>query len=371
MPSREETTRQYLTDLFAGPFPGHALLMGAPAVGASATDGLGDFTCSDEPVEKWLPWLLTNYENKVKWHEAIGDDAVPYVNLNTNTGIFAAAFGCELHVYDEETPACARPIVFDADGADKLETPPADAPPLSRIFELAKLARKEVGPDVPISVPDIQSPFDIAALIWEKIDFYIAAMQSPDAVKRLTAKCNDLLKAFLSEYQRRIGNVNMCHCPYAWARPELGVWLSEDEVGAISTEMFEQFALPSLTQLSETFGGIFMHCCATADHQYDNFKRVPNLRGLNRVFQEPGARPAIEAFTPDTVLMLAWYDEQKINETLDLALPETRFLFNLSACPIDEAKPAFERLRERCPRRSASTGLTTEVAEVTQQAKDG
>ena len=329
-----------------------------------------DVAGSDRLVEEWAPHLIGMYETRLRYHEELGDDSVPYASAHTGTQVFAAAFGCPVHIYPD-SPTIALPCVTTADEADRIDLPAIDAPPLDRVWRAAEMMRERLGPDVPIGVPDIQSALDIAALIWRKEDFLLALLETPDAALGLIEKCRQLLTAFLVEFKRRLGEVNYCHCPYAWARPELGVWLSEDEVGAISTEMFEQFALPSLTQLSETFGGIFMHCCATADHQYDNFKRVPNLRGLNRVFQEPGARPAIEAFTPDTVLMLAWYDEQKINETLDLALPETRFLFNLSACPIDEAKPAFERLRERCPRRSASTGLTTEVAEVTQQAKDG
>jgi len=103
--------------------------------------------------------------------------------------------------------------------------------------------------------------------------------ENPEAVKRLVAKCECLLGSFLGEFQRMIPNCNLCHCPRAWAPHELGVWLSEDEVGSMSSAMFEEFCLPSLERLSRTFGGLFMHCCAAADHQYEGFKRVPNLRG--------------------------------------------------------------------------------------------
>ena len=144
---------------------------------------------------------------------------------------------------------------------------------------------------------------DIAALVWNKQDMYTAIYDDPDAVKRLVAKCHRLLKAFLVEFGRSFGEVNYCHCPYAWAPPELGCWLSEDEAGAMSVAMFDDFCLPTLVDLSESFGGLFVHCCATADHQYGSFLRIPNLRGLNRVFQSPGPRPAVDAFAGRTVLM--------------------------------------------------------------------
>ena len=38
-----------------------------------------------------------------------------------------------------------------------------------------------------------------------------------------------------------------------------GLTLSEDEVGAINADMFDEFSQPSLTELSEYFGGIGVH----------------------------------------------------------------------------------------------------------------
>jgi hypothetical protein len=173
---------------------------------------------------------------------------------------------------------------------------------------------------------------------------------NPDAVKRLVDKCQRLLKAFFDRFVQEAGECNLAHCPMAWAPPELGVWVSEDEAGSMSTPMFEEFCLPNLVDLSETYGGLFVHCCATADHQYKSFGKIPNLRGMNRVFQAPGPGPAIEAFSGETVLMQAWTDEEGVNDLLDMALPNTRFLFNMPGQPIEDAKGTLQRLRDRCPR---------------------
>jgi hypothetical protein len=234
--------------------------------------------------------------------------------------------------------------------ADRLAMPSLDAPTLSRVFELARLLRGELGPDVPISVPDIQSPFDIAALIWNKEDFYLAVVDNPEAVKRLVEKCGELLVKFLVLFAREIGEVNFCHCPYAWAPPRLGCWLSEDEAGCVSPRMFDEFCMPWLVDLSRTFGGLFVHCCANADPHYGSFRRIPNLRGLNRVFQSPGPGPAIEAFAGETVLIQAWSDDDFMARMLDLARPTSRFLFNIDPGPMDVVQARYERLRKRCPK---------------------
>ncbi len=345
----EQRNRVFLRDLFAGPFPGHGIIVTSPDF--RSTGAGGDFVISDRPVGEWVPQATESYECQVRYLEALGDDSVPYVTaLNTNTGVFAAAFGCPVHVYEKDTPAAATPIVSTAEEADGLPDPDLSAPTLARVFELAALMRKELGPDAPLGVPDIQSPFDIAALIWNKQDFFVALHEEPDAVKRLVDKCGRLLKRFLIEFKNEFPECNLCHCPVGWAPPELGCWLSEDEVGSLSPAMFDEFCRPWLVSLSETFGGIFIHCCAQADHQYPGFKKIPNLRGLNRVFQKPGPRPAIEAFAGTTVLIQGWENEESINRMLDMALPETRFLFNLHGCSLEEAKPLYERLRTRCPR---------------------
>ena len=348
MTSLEARNRRFLTDLFAGPFRGHGIIVCASS---EDPDHLGDFTISSRPVSDWVPMHLAQYRARVRSLETLQDDAVPYVSLGTNTGLFAAAFGCPIHVYEGlETNAAARPIVRTASEADRLAIPSLDAPGLARVFELARLLRRELGPDVPISVPDIQSPFDVAALIWNKEDFYLAVIDDPEAVKRLVGKCGDLLVRFLTTFAREVGEVNFCHCPYAWAPPRLGCWLSEDEAGCLSPRMFDEFCMPWLLDLSAKFGGLFMHCCAAADPHYGSFRRIPNLRGLNRVFQAPGAGPAIEAFAGRTVLVQAWSDDDFMARMLDLARPESRFLFNIDPGPEADVMARYELLRARCPR---------------------
>jgi len=346
MDRRVARNRQYLANLFAGPFPGHAIIVNHEAV---PFPGPGDLASSDLPVTDCVDWGMSNYEGQLEVLEVLDDDSVPHVKVSTGTQVFAAAFGCPVHMYEDSNP-CALPLVARAEEADRLDVPDLCDPPLDRLFEYGALMRERIGPDVPISVPDIQSPFDIAALIWRKEDLYVAVLDEPDAVKRLVDKCHILLERFLHEWIRQFPECSLAHCPNAWAPPELGMWLSEDEAGAMSTRMFEEFCIPGLARLSEAFGGIFIHCCADADHQYDAFGSLPNLRGVNRVFQASGPGPAIEAFSGQAVLMQAWTPEDQIHQMLDMALPDTRFLFNLDAQPIDQAKRTYERLRERCPR---------------------
>ncbi|MHB1357803.1 MAG: uroporphyrinogen decarboxylase family protein [Anaerolineae bacterium] len=346
MDSRILRNQRYLADLFAGPFRGHALIVDPEPPPA---EWPGDYACGSRPVRDWLPRAVARYESQLKMLEALDDDSVPTALMTTGTYLFAAAFGCAIHIFPD-TPAAARPLVYNARAADELTLPDVWTSPLERVFEFGELLEARLGKQVPLSVPDIQSPFDIAALIWNKEDLYVALYTDPEAVERLVAKTHQLLANFISALKQRFPQLSLCHCPRAWAPSELGMWLSEDEAGAMSTPMFERFCLPSLRDLSHTFGGLFLHCCATADYQYPSLASLPNLRGLNRVFTEPSPAKAIDTFAGRTVLMQAWMEEDKLNEMLDLAQPGSRFLFNLPGRPLEEAKPIYERLRARCPR---------------------
>ncbi len=352
-------TKRFLRDLYDGPFSRHAVSL-MPQL---PENPLGDFTCSELPVKEWVPYYLRQFEVMEEYRTALDLDLIPFVNLNTNTGIFASAFGCRLHVFKEyETPACALSSVSSADAADALADPVLEhVPALVRIFELGERMRERLGPDVTIGVPDVQSPFDIAALVWQKEDLFAAMVENPEAVKRLVEKCRRLLVAFLAEFQKRFPNANLSHCPFtAWAPPELGCWLSEDEAGSISAGMFEEFVLPSLIDLSTRFGGMFVHCCAAADHQYENFARIPDLRGLNRVFQyPPGPEPALDLFSRHSVMIQAWLGESEIYTFLDQSRPETRFFFELASLSIEDAKPVIERVRTACEKVSERVRTTS------------
>jgi hypothetical protein len=347
MNSKEARNRQFLCDLFAGKSRSHGIVID-PVTPASPHPG--DYSIAGTALEDWLPNIVQHYEDQVAYLEALDLDSVPTARMITGTGVFASAFGCALHLYPD-TPAAARPLVFTPQEADKLRVPSLDAPAIARVFMMAERVEARLGKDVSIGVPDIQSAFDIAALIWNKQDMFVAMHEAPEAVITLADKCQALLKQFFDAYFRRFPQCNPAHYPNAWSPLSYGIWLSEDEAGALSVPMFERFCLPLLDDLSDRYGGLVMHCCATADHQYGNFRKIRRLRGINRFFQKPGPLPAIQAFSGRSVLIISSIsDEENLGRLLDMALPETRYLFALPGMSLEQAKRINDFLRQRCPR---------------------
>jgi hypothetical protein len=120
---------------------------------------------------------------------------------------------------------------------------------------------------------------DIVALIWEKADLFCAMIETPDAVKALADKVRTLLVSFFDEWFSRYGKTFVAHYPDYVMHG--GITMSVDEVGALNPEMFQEFFRDELITLAEHFGGLGIHCCADARHQWGNFRVLPGLKVMN------------------------------------------------------------------------------------------
>jgi len=243
---------------------------------------------SKNRIETAWKWYQNDME-RLNWLE---DDTIPCLWVQTGTEIFPEAFGCKVFQPSGKTPACAMPKIHNAREVSSIKVPDLGVPPLAKIFEIADELKTRGGRNAVLKMCDIQSPMDIAALIWDKTEFMVALYESPEAVKELAAKVKELLITFLDEWFSRYGRSFIVHCPYCFMAE--GICLSEDEVGIVSPEVFEEFFLPELNELSQRYGGLEMHCCADSEHQWENFKKIKNLCLINLC--RPTAEASLSAY---------------------------------------------------------------------------
>ncbi|MCU0522584.1 MAG: hypothetical protein MUF84_18060 [Anaerolineae bacterium] len=241
-----------------------------------------------------VEWAWRKYERQLARQTWLWDDSLPYLDMRTGTEIFAEAFGCPVHFPDDNMPF-ALPLVHSAREAEALKVPEVSTSSVAYLFDMADELMRRAGPGALVKVVDVQSPMDIAALIWEKSSFYPALIESPEAVLELADKVKRFLIAFLEAWFARYGRDFIAHYP-DYYMPQ-GITLSEDEVGAVSARVFNELFLPELAELSEHFGGIGVHCCAHARHQWAGFKAIPGLRLINFVQPEAVLVEAYRAFS--------------------------------------------------------------------------
>ncbi len=251
-----------------------------------------------------VDWMEREYYRQLESLEWLKDDGIPFIDMISGTEIFAEAFGSPVE-RDRDSMPFALPAVFSPGEAEKIGKPDLMNSTLSVQFEMGDEVfariRKSTGHRPVFRLPDIQSPMDIAALLWAKEDFFPAMLLEGDSVERLAGKILELEFDFFDAWFARYGKDFVAHYPeYYMPR---GVTLSEDEIGAVSADLFDRFFLPNLNALSRRYGGIGIHCCADSLHQWGGFARIDNLRVLNLNRPAEVLRKAIPYFRDKTLFL--------------------------------------------------------------------
>ena len=345
------TSQRFFMDLFAldGPFPGHGVRVSPPGVNDQAV-------LRQDSIEDRAQMGKRAFEFEQRCLEEIGDDRVPMLHCWTGTEVFAAAFGSPVS-YPTHSMPFALPAVYTAEDADRLQEPDLSSGTLGDMFRLADRMVELCGPQHPVRICDIQSPFDISALIWEKEAFFNALIDSPEAVHRLLRKVTNTLIRFIRAFRDRYANACLVHYPDVWMPAEWGVCLSEDDIGSISNRHFETFCLPYLQDLAREFGGISMHSCAAGQHQWQSCLKLPRMRYMNLHHPPTSLQVSIDTFSDRAVLIPSTsfgvpYDLDFIRDCLRRAKPNTRFFFMLGAEDMSQARELAAQIKQLCGRSS-------------------
>jgi len=294
-----------------------------------------------------IDWAKRLYAWQLKNTESYDDDSLPHLYPLTGTEIFAEAFGCEV-IYQENNMPFAMPLIFNSSAVSGLKTPKLEDTPLMLLFDIVDELRDFAGKDALVRLPDIQCPMDIAALIWEKSDFFPTMIDEPEAIFEISEKVKTLVTTFLDEWFKRYGTKYIAHYPNYYM--ENGITMSVDEIGCVSPQMFRTFFEGELNELSEKYGGIGIHSCAESINQWENIRNVKGLRLLNLHRNREQVYKALDYFK-DTCAQMHYISEGQAitswrnmttDEIDDLISDRFRVALPLNARDIDHAKQLSE-----------------------------
>jgi len=278
---------------------------------------------------------------QIQW---LADDTIPSLMCYSGTEVFACAFGCKAHYPQNDIP-CALPMIHSAAEIGKVKIPDLSHPALQESFIIADELLRRAGKGPVFRVPDIQSPIDIVALIWDKNDLYMAMIETPEAVREVAEKVKTLLIAYFDEWFRRYGKELIGHYPGYYL--PYGLSVSEDEIGAVNQDVFVDLFLPELIDLQKHFGQLGMHCCANSFHQWDNLKKIPGLKILNICQPAPIVQKAYDFFNGHTCQMHGGWTPDGDPWTWPGKFPVgSRVVMDLLAKNKDEAVRMCEKMRE-------------------------
>lgn len=243
--------------------------------------------------------------NEIDAQMALQGDFVPSLCPTLGLVGIPSAFGCEVVWWENDLPA-VRPLY--AEGADEIDSFPEPGVrdgQLGRMLDYTRYFIEQTGGRYPIRMSDIQGPIDSAALILGHNNFLLMMYTNPRAVHRLLQQITNLTISFV-QAQREIAYELGCEFVPSmfqpWMPDSLGISVSNDECVMMSADMHDEFNVPYLNQLSEAFGGIYLHSCGKWTHQFPSLAKVHRLRGHEFGASEATFEPVLEHFAGKIVL---------------------------------------------------------------------
>jgi hypothetical protein len=112
--------------------------------------------------------------------------------------------------------------------------------------------------------PDMQGPLNTAGLIVNQEQLMMAMHTDKAKARAFLEKVTDFIIAY-AQYLRRESGERLCGniWPYTFLPSDLGFSFTEDLMPLVSARTYREFGLPILRRLSETMGGLHIHCCGT------------------------------------------------------------------------------------------------------------
>jgi hypothetical protein len=228
--------------------------------------------------EKNLCMQLANI-NCTLAHET---DYVPYLDPFEGVTVLSEAFGCRVEVPENGDPWIRDPLIRnDPEDVYRLRKPEKDNEVYRRTLETLRYFEQETGLVMPVGATDPQGPLDVASLIWNNQDFIEACVLHKGEVHHLLDLVTEAFIEFYSMQYEYLKNPAYPVHSFPLVSPGDGISISDDEALLLSPDLYVEFGLPCLDRISESFGGIYYHCCGDFGFLLDHILEIKGLRAIN------------------------------------------------------------------------------------------
>lgn len=232
-------------------------------------------------------------------------DLVPALCPTLGVIAVPSAFGSEV-VWQADAFPAVRPVAGDdpISIAGRISPGTTDGE-LGRILATTRRFIEATEGRLPIRLTDLQGPLDNAALIAGHTAFLEALATRPQDAHRLLRRVTDLMIAFVKAQRDLVGGLGAEFVPSAfqpWLPDGRGVSIANDVGVMLSAPQHDTFSVPYINELSEEFGGVYIHSCGSWAHLAPSLEKIRDLRGLEFGASEAPFRPVLERFGGRTVL---------------------------------------------------------------------
>ena len=251
------------------------VFLGLPAAEGAPTVDVWDGLHSNEE-------LLRGQLEMIIDRAALDDDYIPSLYPGCRQGALPTAFGAQEVRSADHT--WVLPLLRDAQDVYALRQPNWRTDGVAaELLERIRFFRSATQGRLPIQLPDMQGPLDLANNMWATEPLLLAMYTDPDAVHHLLSLMTEAYIAFVRLVEEAAeGDLVPIHCmPVVWMPCERGVALSEDMLAVISPKLYPTFGVPYNARIAEAFGGVVIHSCGSVEHNLTLLAGTRGLTGVN------------------------------------------------------------------------------------------
>jgi hypothetical protein len=263
----------------------------------------GEHTVRDRLLdpEKFLRAQLSEIEDQL----ALQGDFVPSLSPALGVVGIPSAFGCEVVWWEENFPS-VKPLPLESPvQVYDIPSPAISSGELGRVLDYTRFFIEKTGGRLPIRLMDIQGPLDSAALVMGHTQFFSATRTHPAEAHHLLRTITDFTIECARAQRDIVRGRGVEFVPslfQPWMPDGHGISVSNDACVMISADEHDEFCVPYLNQISEAFGGLYIHSCGNWVQQMTSLARVRSLRGLEFGASETPFEPVAERFGGKVVL---------------------------------------------------------------------
>lgn len=248
------------------------------------------YGCRD--MRQSFEWQLGALQKSMDFPADVPNFLEPWYGI----GLVATSFGIDYIWNPGQSPA-VKPAFSSIDEALARDIVPLKETAVGRhSLDMIEYFLEKTRGEIPMSMGDIQSPFNNATNIVDTSAFLISMLLEPEKVLRFLDVITSLEIDFYREQKKLIGNalVKPGH-GFASSLHFEGIGVSDDNIVMVDSESYMDLISPSLVRLGDAFGGTVHHSCGNFSDKAALLPMIPGLKMADAAFTaetDPHPNPA-------------------------------------------------------------------------------
>jgi hypothetical protein len=246
--------------------------------------------CRD--MKQSLEWQLGALQKSMDYEADVPNFLEPWYGI----GVIGTAFDLEYIWFSGQAPA-VKPAFETIDEALAYDYKPVKETVVGKhSLQMIEYFLEQTKGKIPMSMGDIQSPFNNATYVVETSNFLISMIMEPEKVLKFLDMIAGLEIDFYREQENLIGDA-LVRPGHGFASSQVfeGFGMSDDNLVMVDEENYLNFISPSFVKLGSAFGGPVLHSCGNFSDKTGIFKKM-RLKMVDAAFTaetDPDPNPTV------------------------------------------------------------------------------